>query len=221
MASNTLKIRYEIGDTVVYHKHWIVLVQQTWLPAAFLVGWLGLWIGRIFTIAASPDLTFFRMTPEGLNVDTFIMALPISMVPFLIWLVYQIADWSNDTFQVTQDQIIDIDRKPFGSEERRAAPLENILSTEYERVGLIGNLFNYGTVHVTVGGAKLSFEDVFDPATVQSDIDRRRMARMAKTNEARVKGERERVAEWLVAYHENSDEFDASHEASDGDHKNE
>ena len=207
MSSNTLKIRYEVGDTVMYHKHWIVLLQQIWLPAVILIALLGVWIARIFSIASSPDLTLIRVTPEGNSIDTFFMSLPIVMVPFLLWLVYQIADWSNDIYQVTQDQIVDIDRTPFGTEERRAAPLENILSTEYERVGLIGNLFNYGTVHITVGGAKLAFEDVLDPATVQSDIDRRRMARMAKANEARVRAERERVAEWLAAYHENSDDF--------------
>jgi uncharacterized membrane protein YdbT with pleckstrin-like domain len=229
MASNTLKFRYEVGETVIYHKHWIVLLQQTWLPAAFLVGLFGLWVGRIFTVASSPELVFFHMTEAGLSVDTFFMALPIMMVPFLLWLLYQISDWSNDTFQVTEDQIIDIDRKPFGTEERRAAPLENILSTEYERLGLIGNLFNYGTVHITVGGAKLAFEDVFDPATVQSDIDRRRIARLAKTNASKVKVERERVAEWLAAYHENADEFGgstsspprAAHGPSDNEHKNE
>jgi hypothetical protein len=210
LASNALKFRYEVGDTVVYHKHWIVLLQQTWQPAAFVTGILGLWIGRMVSAALSPDLTLFQMTDQGLDVDTLILALPILMVPFIGWLVYQIADWSNDIFMVTQDQILDIDRQPFGTEQRRAAPLENILSTEYERLGLIGNLFNFGTVYITVGGAKLAFEDVLDPATVQSDIDRRRMSRMTRAADAKVKVDRERMAEWLAAYHESADEFDIS-----------
>jgi hypothetical protein len=42
---------------------------------------------------------------------------------------------------------------------------------------------------------------------VQSDIDRRRMVRMTRSNEARVRAERDRMAEWLAAYHENADEF--------------
>jgi uncharacterized membrane protein YdbT with pleckstrin-like domain len=221
LGANTLKIRYEIGDTVIYHKHWIVLLQQIWLPAVFVLGIVGLWFARVFTVAASPTLALFQMTPNGLQVDTLSLGLPIVLVPFVAWLAYQVADWSNDTFQVTAEQIVDIDRKPFGTEERRAAPLENILSTEYERLGLIGNLFNFGTVHITVGGAKLAFEDVLDPATVQSDIDRRRMARIAKTNQAKVSAERDRIAEWLAAYHEHVDEFDVPHEAPDGEHKSE
>jgi hypothetical protein len=220
LASNALKFRYEVGDTVIYHKHWIVLLQQIWLPALFVIGILGLWAARLITVAVSPDLSLFRMTEQGLDVDTLFMALPILLVPFLGWLIYQIADWSNDIFMVTPDQILDIDRQPFGTEQRRAAPLENILSTEYERLGLIGYLFNFGTVHITVGGAKLAFEDVLDPATVQSDIDRRRMARIAKTNAAKVSAERSRVAEWLAAYHENADEFGLpSQDQTDTEHK--
>ena len=50
------------------------------------------------------------------------------LLPIILWWVYQYLDWRNDIFQVTPDQILDIDKKPFGSEERRAAPLENILA---------------------------------------------------------------------------------------------
>ena len=70
-----------------------------------------------------------------------------------------------------------------------------------------GYLFNFGTVEITVGGTKLTFEDVLDPAAVQADIDRRRAARMAKKKEADAAGERERMADWLAAYHENAEEF--------------
>ena len=73
-----------------------------------------------------------------------------------LWLVcLSVLDWSNDRFEVTNDQIIDIDRKPFGSETRNAAPLEGILGTFYERKGILGNIFNFGTVYITVGGKNL------------------------------------------------------------------
>ncbi|HLA06469.1 MAG TPA: hypothetical protein VJ022_03425, partial [Anaerolineales bacterium] len=67
--------------------------------------------------------------------------------------------------------------------------------------------FNFGTVYITVGGQKLAFEDVIDPASVQSDIDRRRMARQLKKTEGIVAAERERMAEWLVTYHNNAEEL--------------
>jgi hypothetical protein len=46
-----------------------------------------------------------------------------------------------------------------------------------------------------------------DPAGVQADINRRRMARIAKKNEETVNLERERMAVWLAAYHQHVDEF--------------
>ena len=140
-------------------------------------------------------------------VDAWCLAFLIAFVPFAGWLAYEVLDWSNDKFEVTNEQIIDVDRKPFGTETRNAAPLEGILSTQYERKGLLGNIFNFGTVYITVGGSKLAFEDVIDPATVQSDIDRRRMARTAKKNEGAVAAERERMAEWLATYHHSAEDF--------------
>ena len=90
---------------------------------------------------------------------------------------------------------------------RNAAPLEGILATIYERKGILGNIFNFGTVYITVGGSKLAFEDVMDPATVQSDIDRRRMARSARKKEGEVAAERDRMAEWLATYHKSQQDF--------------
>lgn len=206
-GANTLKIRYEVGETVIYRKHWIVLVQQIWQPSLFIFALFALWISRLIAIIRYPDVTLS---------DTLFLLAPLLMIPFIGWLVYQTIDWSNDKFEVTQDQIIDIDRKPFGTEERSAAQLENILGTQYERKGLWGYLFNYGTVHITVGGAHLAFEDVLDPATVQSDIDRRRMARMARVNQERVAAERERMVEWLAAYYQ---EFPPEHKESDSEQK--
>jgi hypothetical protein len=116
-------------------------------------------------------------------------------------------DWSNDQYQVTPEQIVDLDKKPFGTQSRNAAQLENILGTEYQRIGILGEIFNYGTVYITVGGSKLAFENVIDPASVQSDIDRRREARQAKQAAAKVAAERERMAEWLATYHLNAEQL--------------
>ena len=46
-----------------------------------------------------------------------------------------------------------------------------------------------------------------NPATVQSDIDRRRTARKTQLEEARIAGERDRMAEWLATYHRNAQAF--------------
>jgi len=206
LGANTLKLRYETGDNVYYRKHWVVLLLQAWMPTLGSLSTLTLLIIRLFQLAFNPEASVFSFQ-NGFKPDTWVVVFFLSIFPFALWLIYEVMDWSNDQFQVTNEQIIDVDRKPFGTETRNAAQLESILGTNYERKGILGNLFNYGTVYITVGGSKLAFEDVMDPATVQSDIDRRRMARSAKQNEAKIAGERDRMAEWLATYHRSAQDF--------------
>jgi hypothetical protein len=204
-GANRLRLRYEKGDTVIYRKHWFVLFRQAWISIVGSLTVIGLFLYRLFQLAFSPDQ--FVSFENGFSVDAWAGALFLAFFPLLSWFIYEAADWSNDIFEVTNEQIIDLDKKPFGTESRSAAQLENILATEYKRIGILGELFNYGTVYITVGGSKLAFEDVMDPATVQSDIDRRRIARMEKKTQAAVTAERERMAEWLAAYHHSSEDF--------------
>jgi len=206
LGANTLKLRYESGENVIYRKHWVVLAGQAWMPLLGTLAVLLMFLYRLIQLVFLPNEAFISLQ-GGVIVDAWAGALLIALVPFAGWLVYEVVDWSNDKFEVTAEQIIDIDRKPFGTETRNAAQLENILGTNYERQGIWGNLFNFGTVYITVGGSKLAFEDVLDPAGVQSDIDRRRMARSQKKNEATVSAERERMAEWLATYHRSAREF--------------
>jgi hypothetical protein len=206
LGANTLKLRYESGDDVYYRKHWMVLILRAWIPFGGSLGILLLLIYRLFQLTFDPLNSLF-MFEGGFSVDTWSAVYSLSFIPFAAWFLYQVMDWSNDKFEVTNEQIIDIDRKPFSTETRNAAQLESILGTNYERRGLLGNIFNYGTVYITVGGSKLAFEDVIDPATVQSDIDRRRMARKTQKEQGTINAERERMAEWLATYHRSSQDF--------------
>jgi CRP-like cAMP-binding protein len=205
LGLSRLRLRYELGDTVVYRKHWFVLFRQAWFPILGTLSVAGLFLYRLFRLAFLPEQ--FISLQGGLTVDAWAGALMIAAIPFLGWLVYEILDWSNDIFEVTNEQIIDLDKKPFGTQSRNTAQLENILATEYKRIGILGEIFNYGTVYITVGGTQLAFEDVIDPASVQTDINRRRLAQAAKKRESQTAAERERMAEWLVAYHQNADKF--------------
>jgi CRP-like cAMP-binding protein len=206
LESNWFKLRIEDSGTITYRKHWFVMLRQVAQPTVLLLLMGFGMIARLVTLAGRPELKLFDFSKTP-PVDTMMLTIPILMIPVVLWWIYQYLDWRNDIYQVTPDEILDIDKKPFGSETRRSAPLENILSTESERVGLTGYLLNYGTVYITVGGANLDFEDVLDPPTVQADIDRRREARVALKKEVEAASERERMSEWLVAYHENEAEW--------------
>jgi hypothetical protein len=204
LGANTLKLRYESGDTVIYRKHWVVLVLEAWMPVLGILATLILFIQRLIQLALSPTEAFVSFS-GGITIDVWASVIFIILLVFVGWFAYRVLDWSNDQFIVNAEQIIDVDREPFGTERRNAAQLENILGTEYQRIGILGNIFNFGTVYITVGGTKLAFENVLDPAAVQSDINRRFAARKAKNELERVSKERERMAEWLATYHLNAD----------------
>jgi hypothetical protein len=204
LGANTLKLRYESGDTVIYRKHWIVLVLEAWMPVLGILATLILFIQRLVQLAFSPTEAFISFN-GSIAIDVWASAIFLILLVFVGWFIYRVMDWSNDQFIVNAEQIIDVDREPFGTEKRNAAQLENILGTEYQRIGILGNIFNFGTVYITVGGTKLAFENVLDPAAVQSDINRRFAARKAKNEQQQIARERERMAEWLATYHLNAE----------------
>lgn len=201
LFSNLFRVRLEQAGTITYRKHRFVLFKQTFRAGLLMLFFLAVFLYRLFNLPeTSPEAAGFRL-------DTWLIVIFIGFLFGLGWWVYEYIDWSNDIFQVTPDQILDIDRKPLGREERKAASLESILSTEYRRIGPLQMLLNFGTVYISVPGVQMAFEDVFDPPAVQADIDRRRMLRQQQKKEAEIAAERERMAEWLVTYHRNVEQF--------------
>lgn len=186
---NLFKIRVEENGVITYRKHWILLVKKTWQPTLMLILLLAVIFMRAFE-AFTFLPAFFVYGVSGLFI--FIV---------LLWWAYQFVDWRNDIYQVSGDQIIDIYRKPLGREDKRVAPLENILSMEHTRRGVLGLILNYGDVIAMVGAAKFIFKGVYDPAGVEQDIFRRIGARKQIQKEAEASREREQIADWLEAYH--------------------
>jgi len=190
LFSDFLKVRYEIGGAITYRKHWFVLLRKE------ILALLGVVLSAVFMIAV------ITRNITGINYG---MALTLGVFLLVVCgavLAYQYADWRNDIFQLTPNQVIDLDRKPFGRESRRAAPLENILSIEYERRGIFPMLFNFGTVYITIGNTQLTFNNVYQPSIVQQDIFTK-MGKHAEEKETRqTTQERERMAQWFKVFQE-------------------
>jgi hypothetical protein len=53
----------------------------------------------------------------------------------------------------------------------------------------------------------MTFEDLYNPSAVQDDIERRRLERITKKEQASIKAERERMADWFAAYHHSSEQL--------------
>lgn len=189
LFSDFIRLRYEQDGAITYRKHWFVLIEHMWLPALLM-----LLSVVALTLRLGGRLAFIPITAGIAMVFVFMFAV-------FLWMIYVYVDWRNDLFIVTLDQIIDLDRKPLGKVRRRSAPLENVLSIEYERLGFWGYLFNYGTVYIIVGNMRLSFDHVYHPSEVQEDIFYRMGERLEKVRQFEIDAERERVSEWIASYH--------------------
>lgn len=203
--TNFLRMRHEEGNMITYRKHWYLLLKRIWKPTLLLV-LLGL-------------LTIGRLTgwTEFLSIETTLLfALVIGMLGSGWWL-YEYVDWRNDLFLLTPEHIVDIYRKPLGQEEKKSAPLENILSLSHNRTGIIGLIFNFGTVTAMVGRTPFTFEGVHNPAQIQQDIYEKMNERILKAQATESAMERERMAEWIIAYHEQRNKTQGDGEHTDTD----
>ncbi len=205
MFSSFFKLRYEDGGTIIYRKHWWVLITTTWAPGISLLALLLLFAARML----------FGFLGFISSMSMLVFTIAVGAILFAWWL-YKYVDWRNDMYQITTDHIIDIERTPLGAEERKSAPLENILSLNQNRTGILGLLLNFGTVRASVGTAVFDFENIFDPAQVQQDIFNRMSIRIATKRKAEADRERERMAEWLATYHRHSEVYREEEGTRDG-----
>ncbi len=147
------------GNTITYRKHFFILIAGVWLPALIALG-----------------LTFLGyLLVRYTNVNDALISLIVGVIVFGIfgWFIWNFEDWRNDTFQVSDRFVVDIDRKPFGfGESRKQAPIANIQNVNADRPGLLPTLFNYGYVYMDTAGVDtdITFEYVPQPSQVQADI---------------------------------------------------
>ena len=192
--------RLEEGTTITYRKHLFILFTKTWAPALLT-----------FVMTTATIYFFFQSVIGRLKSPTpltilFLGTLAVG-VPALWWL-YNFVDWRNDIYRITADRIIDSERKPLGDEISKSAPLENILSMDYERLGLLGVLLNFGNVVINVGAEnKFIFYGIHDPARAQSDIFNHIIILRRRKQLTDASQEWERVSDWLAAYHRQSEEM--------------
>ncbi len=192
---NIFRMRFEQFSTVTYRKHIFVLFEQTWKAGLILFILLGIIGYEVF----SPSSTFASLF--NMKSGWLVLIWTFLFIGAILWWIYEYVDWSNDIFQVTPEQIMDIDKTPLGEVTSDIASLENILSIEHKQIGILELLFNFGTVYITIGGGKeMTFENVYNPSAVQEDIERRRLERITKKEQDTIKAERSRTADWFAAY---------------------
>ena len=188
LLSNLLHLRYESGPSVTYRTHWFILLKKTGIPFLLLFGIFILSVSRVFNL-------FTLMSVEAFCGVNSLIGLGV-----FLWWLYQYMDWHNDIYIIGPDQIADVNKKPLGREERKVAPIRNILSIEYIRLGILGLLLNFGTVYIRVGDQQLTFDNVFNPAEVQRELFHRLAAKTYSDKQAQAENERQRMIDYLGIY---------------------
>jgi CRP-like cAMP-binding protein len=186
------KVRFKDKDVITYRKHWAVLLREIGAPSAFFLLVAGLIGARIVGML------------HLLTLPTFLTLASLTLVLLSAWWLYRYVDWANDIYQITPDQIVDVYKKPLAREERKVAPLENILGTEVDRKGIFGILLNYGDVIANVGTDQFTFEGIFDPVNVQQDIVNAQQAFFERKKDKERQQRRDEMVELIDIYH---DEF--------------
>jgi len=188
-----LRLRYEQADRLVWRKHWIFLLQRIWVPllAALLIS--AVWI--MGSLSLWPN-------PFG---PSLLLVLLVLWIAVWLWLLWEVEDWRNDEYVVTNEAVIDVQKKPlFFDEVVRRAGLERIENVSIEIHGVLPNLLNYGNVLIQTAGATgaITFENVPHPGDIQAEVFRR--IEVYKEGQRRHDRERRKAetAYWFEKYHQ-------------------
>lgn len=204
-----LKVRFEQDNVITYRKHWLVLIGKTLAPTMVF----------LMLVILYGLLLYQYLFRDGIGIS----GLPVSVLAGLLlfavilWWGYHYLDWNNDIYQLTPEQIVDIERKPLGEEQKKTAPLDSILSLEHARLGIIQLIFNFGNVVINVGQTKFIFRGVHNPDQVHQDVADYIEARRRKRQEVEAERERKRMLDWFGTYHQQHDEIEQSKKDTDWD----
>jgi uncharacterized membrane protein YdbT with pleckstrin-like domain len=196
---NLFRSRFELNGIITYRKHVFILFKNSW------------WLWLLFLISL---VSFFARMVNLIPLPSMeIIAIVIGLV--VLGLSYAFADWANDRYQITDKQVIDLDRKPLGRETKRSALLENILSLDYRRENIIQRAFDFGTVAINVGDTQLEFEYISHPVAVQNEIFERYNTVIKENELAEARRRRDDMVEFLAAYHHENQPDDPSQDGEE------
>lgn len=184
----------EEGDSVTYHRHWIILARNTALPILICLGEVFLWAYYLLA-GGLPVLLSLGWAPSlGLSA--------LFILPWA-WLLWRYEDWRNDYYVVTGDRVVDVDRRPFGfGGEVREAPMANVQNVSLRIPNFMASALDFGDIEVETAGKQggLVFYSIHHPrhvmARVAAKVDAFREERLARDHEARQK----ELATWFSLY---------------------
>lgn len=195
--SMNTRLRRQQGDRIIWRKHWLVLIPRLWLPLVIF--------GGVLLLAVLPPLGEAYGAPQ----ESFALLDALTVIGVLLTLfalvrvIWVVADWRNDTYEVSNVEIAHVDRVPLGlSEERMSAGLGRIQNVWMSVPSPLHWLFNYGNVtcQTAAESGAFIFYAVPDPRAVAQEILRRMDDhRRREERDAAVKRSQE-LPDWFEMY---------------------
>lgn len=189
LLATFFRLRCEENGIITYRTHWFILLKKVLSPTLLLFV-----LFLLFIFAAFGIFTLFPF----INLLVFEIVTGLFL---LVWWFYQYFDWRNDRYIITRDQIVDINKKPLGRENKRSAPIKNIQTVEYNRKGIISLILNFGTVFIRVGDTTFTFDYVYNPSETQSEIFSRYQKFLGDQKKSDQDNLRQEMSEWIEIYH--------------------
>jgi membrane protein YdbS with pleckstrin-like domain len=152
------------GATIVWRKHYWVLLQAVGLPALSCLVCLCLLLASLFSWLS------FAAPADWIAPVLFGLLLAAS----LFWYLWYYDGWRRDIYQVSEDRILDVTSSPFGlgGERTSEGNLENIQNITYNIPNFLNSLLNMGSVVIETAGTgqTFNFKQVYNPSGVQQEI---------------------------------------------------
>lgn len=188
---------WESTERIVWHKHWWVLFVQMVLPGTLFL------LEVLFLAGGFSSISLLDQLLSSLNAQTLLLGGGLVTLATLGWILWAVADWWNDTYTVTEDRIIDVEKLPlFLSEQRREAQLSDIQDITLEMNSPLKMMLNYGNIIVqtAAGEGAFTFDHVPNPRNVKEEITRRMIA-WRREDERRKAHDRSRdLPDWFEMY---------------------
>lgn len=142
----------EATGQYTWRPHWLFLAQALIEPFTVLL------VGAIVLLLGA------RLEVEVGLLGLAAVALAVYFVARTAW---KVEDYRNDMYILTPDKVIDIEKKPFGPEDRREANLAQVNNISSQTT-YVSNFLGYGDVVLSTagGGGSFTFFKVPRPAEV-------------------------------------------------------
>ena len=183
-------------DRITWRKHWFILLRKAWAPLLSCLSLLALLL-VVLTHRPHPALDLLSRRVESAILMPFLLAAGF-------WLWFRLEDWKNDIYVITDNALLDIEKRPLRlREESKKASLGVVQDVSYTVPHPIAELFNFGHVYIETAGptGRLTFHWVSNPRGVQREIFRRMEAFQARQRQQEAARRREELVQWFGLYH--------------------